>query len=223
MKNTAKKTIFLFMLLLAMVSVLAACGGGKQTNVTVKITSPDSTIVDTKVTVTDNEPTASKAIIAACKANNIAYTVKEGLFDGFGGMESSKDEGWLFYYNGTLAQTGAETTSVQEGDVVEFRYENYKKAFSEPATDFFGKWRSGLTTDGSAAFLTLEDDEASFTFIGGDGATISYNGTYNIMNDEITINDLASNSPVKLPFELKDGKMLLTYNAKSIELVKQEG
>lgn len=80
-----------------------------------------------------------------------------------------------------------------------------------------------LTTDGSAAFLTLEDDEASFTFIGGDGATISYNGTYNIMNDEITINDLASNSPVKLPFELKDGKMLLTYNAKSIELVKQEG
>ena len=125
------------MLLLAMVSVLAACGGGKQTNVTVKITSPDSTVVDTKVTVTDNEPTASKAIIAACKANNIAYTVKEGLLTASAAWNRQRTRGWLFYYNGTLAQTGAETTSVQEGDVVEFRYENYNKAFSEPATDFF--------------------------------------------------------------------------------------
>lgn len=129
----------------------------------------------------------------------------------------------LLLYLAHSLQTGAETTRLQEGDVVEFRYENYNKAFSEPATDFFGKWRSALRQMVLRRFLTLEDDEASFTFIGGDGATISYNGTYNIMNDEITINDLASNSPVKLPFELKDGKMLLTYNAKSIELVKQEG
>lgn len=43
------------------------------------------------------------------------------------------------------------------------------------------------------------------------------------MNDEITIRPLRRIHPVKLPFELKDGKMVLTYNAKPIELVKQEG
>ncbi len=221
MKHTIKKSFGALLLLFLLAGTLAACGG-KQTTVSVKITSPDTTIIDTTVTVTDNNPTAAKAIMQACQADKIAYTVTDGLFDGFGGLASTKEDGWLFYVNDTLAQTGADATAIQEGDIVEFRYENYTKAFSEPATtDIFGKWRSETEADGSTAFLTLDDDEASFIFIDSARTTTSYNGTYNIMNDEITINDLASNSPVKIPFELKDGNMVITYNAKTITLTKQ--
>ena len=221
MKNRTKKYLITTLLLLAMVSLLASCGG-KQTKVSVKITSPDTNVLHSDpVVVTDNNPTASKAIIQACKDNKIAYNVKDGMFDGFGGVESSKEDGWLLYINGALAQTGAETTQISEGDVVEFRYENYDKAFSQPSSDYVGKWRGETDTDGSAAFLTIEEDEASFTYIDQERTTTSYTGTYTIVNDQLIINDLASNSPVTIPFEMKDGKMVLTYNAKPIPLTKQ--
>lgn len=222
MKHTVKKILSTLLLLFVFAGALAGCSGGKQTTVSVKITSPDATIVDTTVTVTDDSPTASKAIIQACQADKIAYTVTDGLFDGFGGLTSTKEEGWLFYVNGVLSQTGAETTAVQEGDLVEFRYENYTQAFSsEPQADVFGSWRSETEADGSTAFLELTDEDASFTYIDSERTVTSYTGTYNIMNDEITINDLASNSPVKIPFEIQGSNLVITYNAKAITLTKQ--
>lgn len=221
MKNNMKKCLLTAALVFTMVCLLASCGG-KQTKVSVKIVSPDTNILySDPVLVTDNNPTAAKAVIQACKDNKIAYNVKDGMFDGFGGVESTKEDGWLLYLNGTLAQTGAEATQIKEGDAVEFRYENYDKAFSQPSSDYIGKWRGETDTDGSAAFLTIEEDEASFTYIDQERTTTSYTGTYTIVNDQIIINDLASNSPVTIPFEMKDGKMILTYNAKPIPLTKQ--
>ncbi len=49
MKHTVKKTLSTLLLLFVFAGALAGCSGGKQTTVSVRITSPDTTIVDTTV------------------------------------------------------------------------------------------------------------------------------------------------------------------------------
>lgn len=202
--------------------VLTGCSAGKQTTVSVQVITSDTTLVGTQITLSTGNPTAAQAVIEACKSNNTAYTLKSGMFDGFGGMLSTLDDGWLLYINGELAQTGAETTPVNENDIVEFRYVNYNEAFKEPTNNYWGRWRSGMEPDGSAAFLTLDEDEAVFTYIDQNAATTSCTGTYIISNSEITINDTVSDSPVKIPFTIENDKMIISYNAKQIALSRQE-
>ncbi len=124
-----KKFLLVFTISL---TIILACACGKTstpTNVIVKINS-DSYTLNAAITLTDANPTAADAIIAACQKDKIAYTVNNGLFDGFAGIKSVyNEEGWLLYINDILAEVGAEQTTIKEADVVEFRYVNYNEAF----------------------------------------------------------------------------------------------
>ncbi|MBE7027156.1 MAG: DUF4430 domain-containing protein [Ruminococcaceae bacterium] len=123
------KKILAFTLIIAIVVCIGGCTGEKTSiNVSVKI-SEDYDIVNTSFVLAAKEPVASDAIIRACQDEKIAYTLTDGLFDGFGGLKSTKTDGWLFYVNGQLAQMGAKDTPIKDGDVIEFRYENYESAF----------------------------------------------------------------------------------------------
>ena len=124
-----KKKLLAFVLVLVPLLCFAGCTGEKvSVNVSVKI-SADYDIVNTSLEVTSKEPHASDAIIRACQNRKIAYTLTDGLFDGFGGLKSTKTDGWLFYVNGQIAQMGAEDTPIKDGDVIEFKYENYESAY----------------------------------------------------------------------------------------------
>ncbi len=124
-----KKKLLVFALMLALLLCFAGCTGEKvSVNVSVKI-SADYDIVNKSLTVSAKEPHASDAIIYACQNEKVAYTINDGLFDDFGGLKSTKTDGWLFYVNGQIAQLGAEDTPIKDGDVIEFRYENYESAF----------------------------------------------------------------------------------------------
>ena len=96
--------------------------------VSVKI-SADYEIVNSSFVLAAKEPMASDAILRACQNQKIPYTLTNGLFDGFGGLKSTKTDGWLFYVNGEIAPMGAEDTPIKDGDMIEFKYENYESAF----------------------------------------------------------------------------------------------
>lgn len=214
-----KKNIVLLFALAALL-VLSACGSSAdEISVNVKISS-DYTITDSSITLKKASPVAADAIIEACKAGNISYKYQNGMFDSFSGIESTKEDGWLLYINGNLAQTGAGTASISDGDRVEFSYVNYDRAFNSASADYIGKWKSGIASDGSYAFLNIDDSEASFTYGDAQNNLTSYAGTYLMTNNTLTINDAASNSPVTIPFKMDSGKLIIEYGTKSIELLK---
>ena len=103
-------------------------------SVSVQIVKDDETLLDTTVTLEDEEATAGDAFKQACQDATMAYTVTDGLYDGFAGYTSTETDGWLFYHNGELADTGADDTPVADGDVVSFQYENYDEAFGSSST-----------------------------------------------------------------------------------------
>ena len=73
--------------------------------------------------------TAADVIVESCQKQKIPYTLKENMFDNFGGIASTKEEGWLLYVNGALAEVGANAIQLEDGFLVEFKYVNYDEAF----------------------------------------------------------------------------------------------
>lgn len=119
---------------------LTACGGAGGADssageaaytATVKIISTDDTLLDSQVSLSETESTCKDALVKACQAKKLAYVDNNGLFDGFGGIASTQEDGWLFYFNGVLADKGlGDTPLVAGGDnTIEMRYVNYNEAF----------------------------------------------------------------------------------------------
>ena len=216
--KTAKR--FVLLPLMAVILILSACSGNAP-EISVNVTiSSDYTVTDGTVTLKKTSPTAADAIIEACKANNISYKYQNGMFDSFSGIESTKENGWLLYINGSLSQTGAATAAVADGDKVEFRYVNYDNAFNSPENAYEGKWKSGIGADGSYAFLNIADSEASFTYVSAQNAVTTYSGSYLMANDVLTIDDNASASKITLPFKSEEDKLTIEFDGKSIVLTK---
>lgn len=130
-----KKILSVFLI---SVCVLALIGcnlnseiNGSTISGTVKITGPEEEVIlDAKTYVSTDKATADKAVIKACSGEKLPYTYESGMFDGFDGIKSEMEDGWLLYINGKLAEVGAALISLEEGFEIEFIYVNYSEAFA---------------------------------------------------------------------------------------------
>lgn len=132
-----KKTISLCLLLVVILSVFSGCADTNdkalEVPYIVSIVDAEGTeILYDAGTLVKNSPKASDALQEACRNQKLVYTNSNGLYDGFGGIKSTTENGWLFYFNGDLASQGIEDVLLLENqqNVIEFRYENYSEAFT---------------------------------------------------------------------------------------------
>ncbi len=124
-----KRIVVLIMTLMLLVCLLGCQGRTVSGVVTIK-SSTGKIVLDTDISVPERGATAADAVKAACADVRMAYTYQNGMFDNFDGIASTADEGWLFYGDGVLAEVGAGAYPLEDGFTVEFRYENYREAFS---------------------------------------------------------------------------------------------
>lgn len=132
MKNTKRLGAVLACIFLV-AALFAGCSqnAGEKISVSVKITGPENVLLEETAAVAQENPTAKDAIIAACQEKKMAFTYEKTMFDNFDNIASTKTDGWLLYVNGKLSDVGADTAQIAEGDLVEFRYENYDQAFAQ--------------------------------------------------------------------------------------------
>lgn len=127
-----RKMALVAVVIIALTAIFAGCANapmeGPQISVNVVITAEEELLKED--VLVNEESTADKAILIACQSKKLAYTLKDGMFDYFGAIASTQTDGWLFYVNGTLADVGAAQYKLQDGDVVEFIYQNYDEAFT---------------------------------------------------------------------------------------------
>ncbi|MBR5156574.1 MAG: DUF4430 domain-containing protein [Clostridia bacterium] len=100
---------------------------------TVKITDANNNVILNEECRLPSGSSAADALEVACRAKKITYQNKNGLYDGFNGITSEKENGWLFYYNGNLAEQGLKHTKLERDskNVVEMRYVNFDEAFKD--------------------------------------------------------------------------------------------
>ncbi|MDO5479502.1 MAG: hypothetical protein Q4G23_10120 [Clostridia bacterium] len=97
----------------------------------VTIIGPDGEkLLDSEIYVTKNNATAADAVIMACSEMKFAYTYENGMFDNFDGLASTMEDGWLFYTDYELSETGAGEYLLEDGFIIEFRYVNYDESFN---------------------------------------------------------------------------------------------
>lgn len=99
----------------------------------VKITDENNVVILNEECRLPSDSTAADAIEVACRAKKIVYQNKNGLYDNFVGIPSEKEKGWLFYFNGKLAEQGLQQTRLASNseNVVEMRYVNFEESFKE--------------------------------------------------------------------------------------------
>lgn len=126
-----KKLMSILMVLSMVLVLFTACGEKQTIKAEVKIISAEETLLETEVEVSGENPTVKDALLAACQQEKMAYTNKDGLFDNFGGIASTTEDGWLFYFNGELPDKGVSDVLLEkEGEnLIEMKYENYNEAF----------------------------------------------------------------------------------------------
>lgn len=124
------KRIAALLMILILIVGLSACRGNTVSGVVTIKSASGKIILDTDISVPERGATAADAVKAACADVRLSYTYQNGMFDHFDGIASTKEEGWLFYGDGTLAEVGAGSYPLADGFVVEFRYENYNEAFT---------------------------------------------------------------------------------------------
>lgn len=76
--------------------------------------------------------TAKDAVETVCQALRITYQNKNGLYDGFAGISSTQDDGWLIYFNGKLSDKGLKDIQLNtdEENLIEIKYVNYQEVFA---------------------------------------------------------------------------------------------
>lgn len=94
---------------------------------TVSIIYDDQTIISEKITTTGT--TAEDVLLEVCQNNKIPYRLNNHMFDGFGGYDSTENDGWILYVNDEIADKGAYEMTLAEGFDVSFIYVNYNKIF----------------------------------------------------------------------------------------------
>ena len=120
-------TVSLLVLLL-----LSACQGQPPAEMitgNVEIFTEDTSVLSEKISI--KKGTAEDAILEACQQKKIPYTLKNNMFDNFGGISSTETEGWILYINGELAQKGAYEIMLEDSFLIEFKYVNYDSIFGE--------------------------------------------------------------------------------------------
>ena len=125
---------YLVLLLVLAVLCLAACqqdASEEQVQLQVKVIGPEGvSVLDQTVSVATGA-SALEALTQAAQAADVTFTNDEGFLDNFGGTASTETDGWVLYYNDTLAEVGCAEIIPQEGDVVEFRWSHYAEVWPE--------------------------------------------------------------------------------------------
>ncbi|MDP4132597.1 MAG: DUF4430 domain-containing protein [Bacillota bacterium] len=126
------KRILVILLTLALIVVLPGCSkeSSKYEPIdgSVKLTDANGKVIlDTDLTLQLKSPTAKDAVIKACKENGISYTFKNGMFDNFNGIASTKDAGWILYVDDKVSEVGASDAKLDYWFRVEFKYQNYSE------------------------------------------------------------------------------------------------
>jgi len=125
-----RNKIKLLMLVLILALVLSACGqqAEAQLSGTVTLVWPDGTAQVWYDVPAAEGATASQALLQLLQAEKMAYTYSNGMWDGFNGVMSTMEDGWLFYVDGTLADVGADSVVLADGFNFSFEYVNYAAA-----------------------------------------------------------------------------------------------
>ena len=127
----------LISLLLCLIFIIATFGcapenGQTAAIATVIITAADGTsLANESCGLPVGRTTAKEAVETVCQALNITYQNKNGLYDGFAGISSTQEDGWLIYFNGKLSDKGLKDIQLDsEGEnLIEIKYVNYEEAF----------------------------------------------------------------------------------------------
>lgn len=123
----------LYCMMLISLTACAAPESAKETAASVKIINGTEILLDETVAVKKDAPTAQDALVQACQSKKLAYQNKNGLFDGFGGVESTQEDGWLFYFNGELPEKGVADVLLEDNgeNLIEMKFVNYSEAFKQ--------------------------------------------------------------------------------------------
>ncbi len=129
-----KKGILFFLVIAMTLSFVGCTRDEKKATIfgTVAIVGPEGEmILDSELYVDKQDATAADAVKEACAQVRLSYTYENGMFDNFNGVASGKEDGWLFYNDGELADVGAGECVISNAFEIEFRYVNYTESFAE--------------------------------------------------------------------------------------------
>ena len=129
----------LISLLLCLIFIIATFGcapenGQTAAIATVIITAADGTsLANESCGLPAGKTTAKDAVETICQALRITYQNKNGLYDGFAGISSTQEDGWLIYFNGSLSDKGLKDIQLNtdEENLIEIKYVNYDEAFKD--------------------------------------------------------------------------------------------
>lgn len=144
MKKNILRTV---LLLTACLVLFAGCAnavaaytgsGDTQTTATVRIVTEDGEkLYDGKVKVVDDNPTVYMALKAAAGAKDLTLDIIDEsmpdtmFLNGINDLVSEEPNYWMFYINAEMAMAGMGTQTFEEGDVIEFIYEDWSKGYIE--------------------------------------------------------------------------------------------
>lgn len=105
--------------------------GSRETTVTLRIaTAGGDELYDDDVTIVDNMPVAYMALKAAANAKNLPLEINAQdtpdimFLNGVDGIYSEDPKYWVLYVNGERAGFGMGIQTVEDGDTVEFIYQD---------------------------------------------------------------------------------------------------
>lgn len=91
--------------------------------VKVKIENENEVLLESTIMVNSDASTAGDALKNICDNNSVVYTITDGALTAFKNIVNSDEKIWKFYLNGNLLKDDINAKPVQDGDVLQFKYE----------------------------------------------------------------------------------------------------
>ena len=129
-----KKRIIALFLFVFFISIFSGCAPKSLKEITTNVKIIDAhqnVLLDEICTLNKSRATAKDALVTVCQSQKISYQNNNGLFDGFMGISSTQEAGWLFYFNSELSEKGLQETllDTEKENLIEIKYMNYAEAF----------------------------------------------------------------------------------------------
>ena len=129
-----KRTVSLFLIIIMAITMFSFSGCSKPQVILfgeVIIIGPDGEkMLDSEIYVSKQNATAADAVMQSCAEMKFPFTCENGLFDNFGGVASTMEDGWLLYSDKELVNVGAGEFLLEDNFYIEFRYVNYAESFT---------------------------------------------------------------------------------------------
>jgi len=126
-QNNKSKIALSIILLLTVCMMLFSCTIGKS--VSTKISAGDTVLANETIKINSSVKTALDAFQKAANQQNLTFTADNGMVTQIGKFKGTETEGWCFYVNGKVSDTGAQAYTVKDGDKISFEYVNWAKIY----------------------------------------------------------------------------------------------